>query len=135
MADFQVGKSYSFKTLAPTVLGIALTNQLVKGIVDYTTANQVANIDLVHRTVYPLLPVGTIDNPKQYRYLLLRSDSGATSAIAMEWIDLSTVVEAVSLSIVVTIPIATADDSRKIRDTLTLMGYQNFTIAMNEITG
>lgn len=134
MYNFQIGKTYSFNTLAPSVLGTTLSNQYLKGIVDYTTANTIINVELMHRTIYPLLPTGSVNNPQTYTWLLLRSDNGTTTAIAVEWIDQSTVQEAEKVRLVANIPVADVSDAMKLRDTLTLLGYKNFTIDVEKLT-
>jgi len=86
------------------------------------------------RIVYPLLPSGTEEDPTQYTYLLLESPDKRTEILAYEWIDSNSITTADVMTVSVTIPVATAEDATKIRDTLTLMGYSGFTIKTQAVS-
>ena len=128
MYNFQIGNTYNFNTRAPAVLGSLFKNATILGIVDYNTASTYINIDVMQRTIYPLLPQGTPDNPKKYTYLLIQAESGQKTVLAYQWIDENTIAEVSSATIIVTLPNVNATDAERIRDSLALLGFTGFTI-------
>lgn len=128
MYDFKIGNVYNFNTLVPTLLGTEFKNVSVLGLIDYTTACSIINVDLMHRKIYPLLPPGTVDNPKKYTYLLVMTESGNKTVVAYPWIDASTIVLVDSVTITVTLANRNSTDAAAIRDAITLLGFKDFTI-------
>lgn len=130
MYAFENGTTYTFSTLAPTVLGAQFKNATVSGIVGYEVAKTFNNIDVIHRAVYPLLPSGTVDDATKFTYLILKTESGGITAIAVEWIDESTIVSTKAVTITAVIKNASLSDVTAIRDSLKLMGFSNLTITV-----
>lgn len=128
MYNFVIGNAYTFNTRAPSLLGAIFENATILGIVDYDIATTFRNIDLDHKRIYPLLPSGTVDNPKKFTYLLIRTESGEKTVLAYEWIDVSSITLVDSVTLTVTIPNANSSDATKVRDALALLGMLNFTI-------
>lgn len=128
MYPFNLKSVYSFNTLAPSVLGASFKNAKVLGIIDYDIAATIINVELMHRSIYPLLPQGTPDRPHSYTYLLLLTESNVKTVVAYEWIDPASIELVESVNIVVTIPNVKASDANVIRDSLTLCGFTGFTI-------
>lgn len=129
--DYVVGNVYSFNTLAPSVLGASFKNSKILGIVSYEVACTQINVDLMQRAIYPLLPVGTVDNPKKYTYLMIETESGSTTVLATAWIDQSSVSLVQSVTIHVTVPNVDSSDTIKIRDALRLLGYADFSVTVS----
>lgn len=134
MYTFVPNRRYSFTTLAPSVLGGSRTASKIKAILDYSMAIKQDAVSQKARIVYPLLPSGTEEDPTQYTYLLLESPDKRTEILAYEWIDSNSITTADVMTVSVTIPVATAEDATKIRDTLTLMGYSGFTIKTQAVS-
>lgn len=128
MTNFVVGNNYTFNTLAPAVLGASFINAKVIGIVGYDIAVTMMNIDLKQRAVYPMLPAGTPNDASKYTYLLLQTQSGSKTVIALEWIDQNTIQIVNSVTLEVTIPNANPTDAREVSQMLSLLGYSGFTI-------
>lgn len=128
MENLSVGSVYTFNTLAPALLGAIFKNATLLGIVDYTTACRFINVDLMQRKIYPLLPPGTLDNPKKYQYLLVATESGNNTVVAYQWLDPSTIQQITSVTVVVTLPNRSSSDTVAIRDALALLGFTGFTI-------
>lgn len=132
MYSFQNGTTYTFSTLAPTVLGAQFKNATVVGAnVGYDVAKNFNNIDLIHRAVYPLLPAGTVDDATKFTYVILKTENGSMTAIATEWIDESTIVSTQSVTITVVVRNASVSDATTIRDSLKLMGFTNVTTTVD----
>lgn len=128
MYNFQIDKVYTFNTNSPALLGAQITRATLKGIIDYNIACTFINVDLEHRKIYPTLPLGTVNDPKKFTYLLFKTESGETNVYAYEWIDDSSIVIVDTTTIVVTIPGVSNQDANRIRDALNLIGLTNFTI-------
>lgn len=126
---FSIGSQYNFATLAPSILGAEHNNVTVKAVFDYEVALTFLAPDIKHASIFPLLPSGTIDDPKKYTYVLFKSQSGADFVMALEWIDLNTVVQVVSVTLNVTLNNCKPGDAAVLRDTLLMAGFVNFTIA------
>ena len=67
--NYQIKAIYSFKTKAPSVLGETLRNMKLIAVMDYSMAIESSHPDVLHKTIYPYLPAGTIDDPTVYSYL------------------------------------------------------------------
>lgn len=128
MYNFVIGNVYTFGTRAPSLLGALFENVTILGIVDYNIATTFRNVDLDHKRIYPLLPNGTVDNPKKFTYILVKAESGQTTVLAYEWIDDSTIELVDSVTLTVTIPNVNSADAAKVRDALSLLGFLQFTI-------
>ena len=133
MFNFSIGKYYSFNTLAPAILGATFYRAKLIGLVCYDTANTRINVNLMQRTIYPSLPAGTVDNPANYTYLMLETESGEKTVVAYEWIDESSIEEVVSMTATITVPNIAASDATAIRDLLTLNGFKNIKIALTSV--
>ena len=133
MYNFEIGKVYSFGTLAPALLGAVFDKVTVLGIIDYHIATSFLNVDLYHRRIYPLLPNGTVDNPKKFTYLLVKTESGIQTVLAYEWIEENTIELIDAVTLTVTIPNVSNSDATKVRDALTLLGFLNFTITADQV--
>lgn len=128
ITQLQLYGYYNLNTLVPSILGGIRQNVMLEAIIGYDIAVKYDNVDLKTRTLVPSLPTGTPSDPRKYTYLLLKNSQGVREVLAWEWIDPSSVVLSDVVRIQVTIPIATASDTTKIRDALTMMGFMDFDI-------
>jgi hypothetical protein len=126
--SFELHKTYNFNTLAPSILGTNYKNITVLGILSYDTAIKYFVPETVSVSVYPHLPNGTPSDPKRYTYLLFQTEAGITSIIALEWIDKPTIVVVSYQTINISVLQASAGDTEKIRESLVLLGFTNFTM-------
>lgn len=129
MYNFAIGNVYTFGTRAPALLGALFERVTILGIVDYNIATTFRNVDLDHKRIYPLLPSGTVNNPKKFTYLLVKTESGEPTVLAYEWIDDATIEPVDSVTLTVTIPGVNNSDATKVRDALSLLGFSQFTIS------
>ena len=125
----ELGKSYTFNTLAPAILGTQIKNAKLLSIMDYSTAVAYDNIDLKFRQIYPNLPNGTPDDVSAAFYYRFLSESGERIILADQWIDMTTVESITHINIKVNFTQASLADISRIRDALNALGYRNFVIS------
>lgn len=130
MNPFEIDGVYNFNTLAPAILGADFKRVTVLAILNYKVAASYINIESNHVNIYPYLPVGTVNDPKTYQYVLVKTQSGEDTVLALPWINLETVVQVTTQTISVTLNNVNVDDTIKIRDSLILMGYTDFAITI-----
>lgn len=130
MNSFELNSVYNFNTLAPAILGANFKRVTVLAIVNYAIATTMANIEVNHRNIYPYLPVGTIDDPKTYQYLVIKTETGETTILALPWINLDTVNKLIGQDITIKINNVAPNDAAKIRDALIMLGFNDFNIAV-----
>lgn len=128
--DFEIGKVYTFNVYGASVLGATIyKNMKLISILDYTTAKVVEPIDVSYRAIYPLLPVGTPDQPESCLYYRFTSmDSGESAIFANQWIDTNTVELIENINFQVTIEGASLKDMTRVRNAISQLGFTNFSI-------
>jgi hypothetical protein len=126
--NLDIGKTYTFNTVAPSILGTSIKNAKLVAVLDYQTALSFDNIDLKYRSIYPLLPANTQDTPELNIYYRFQTESGEKIIMADIWIQESTIetIEHVNFQILFTQ--ASMKDIPRIKDALNAMGYLNFQI-------
>lgn len=130
MYFFEIGKIYSFNTMAPSVLGVRVTNATLEGIVDYRQACTMVNVDLLQRQVYPMLPHGTPNNTQKYIYYVFRTENGSRQVLASQWIEESTIQVVENITITITVPNASLSDVSRIQNAMNVMGFRGYTITV-----
>lgn len=131
MNPFEIDNVYNFNTVAPAILGADFKRATVLAILNYTIASTYINIETNHVNIFPYLPEGTVNDPKTYKYLLIKTETGENTVLALPWINLDTVVKVTGQTLTIKINDITGDDSTKIRDSLILMGFNSFTMSIN----
>lgn len=128
MYNFELNKTYSFNTQAPSILGASIDNAMLLATFGYETAKSYENIDLKYRNIYPLLPIGTPDSPESAIYYLFKSQSGEHIVIANLWIQESTITVVDNITFQVTFNNVGLNDITIVRDALNSLGYTQYTI-------
>lgn len=123
---FKIGSTYNIPTRAPAILGATYKQVVLKGIVDYESAIAISNIELLHRQIYPILPIGTPDNPRQYNWYHFKTTNGTSFVLAHVWIDIDNVDEIINKVGIFTVPSITDADAVRILNQLRAMGYAAF---------
>jgi hypothetical protein len=129
MVPFKIGSIYTFNTLAPTVLESVMRNVRILSIMSYDLANSYINVDIMQKSIYPLLPSGTPSNPRDYVYILFETEAKIKTVLAIDWIDINSIQEVTTVTINIRVDRAAIEDIPKIRDTLKLMGFTNLNIS------
>lgn len=86
------GEIVSFTVYPSTIIGTKYKDVKVLSILDYTTAKAFADVDALHRNVYPTLPNTVPNNPSQYYYARLEFVNGTTDIVGLPWIEAGSVV-------------------------------------------
>jgi hypothetical protein len=81
--------------------------------------------------VYPSLPVGTPNDPKQYNYIKITTTAGVSVVLGIPWINDSTVVLTETNTIVATITNVSQADIARINSCLVANGYNAFTLSIS----
>ena len=120
---FALGRTYNVPTFAPAILGATLKHVVLKGILDYDSALAIANIELLQRQVYPVLPVGVPDNPRHYTWYHFKTVNNVSVILADPWIDKANVQTVVSKVATITVPNIIDSDLVRIMEEIRAMGY------------
>lgn len=128
MLNLAIGKTYSFNTAAPSILGTIIKNAKLLAIFDYSTATTLDNVDLKFRAIYPLLPAGTPDSAESCIYYFFKSESGEKVVFADQWIVESTVEIIEHINFQVTFTDTSIGDISRVRDAINALGYTNYSI-------
>lgn len=125
---FELQKKYNFNTLAPAILGNNFKNAIVQAIVGYSIAKQFISPETQNVNVYPALPPGVVADPKKYTYVVFLMESGIERVFALEWIDISSIVEVSSQTLTIQIANTSAGDAERVRQALLLLQLTSFTV-------
>lgn len=126
--NLTLGTTYTFNTLAPSILGAIIENAKLISVMDYESAKHFDTIDLKYRSIYPLLPAGTPDQPESTIYYRFVSESNEPIIIAESWIDESSMVSVDFVNIQIIIQQTNLSEVTRIRNALNALGYSNYTI-------
>lgn len=121
MTAFTINKSYNFSVYANSVLGTNYRNVKLASILDYHTAMKFANIELLHRQIYPYLPPNTLQDQTKYTYYLFKTDT-KDIVLADVWINANSVEETEGLNYTLQLNNITSAQLAIIRDQLRLLG-------------
>ncbi len=128
MGDFTVGNTYSFTTLAPGVLGASYTNAKVIGIVNYSVAVSITNVDYLQKVVYPLLPAGSPSNYEDYNYIIFSTSNNSKLVLAEAWINQNSINLVTGTQIDISIFNTSLSQVSALQKQLSAMGFNDFTI-------
>jgi hypothetical protein len=135
--NYQLGQVLSFDTYAAQVLGNNFQGATVLGLLDPQSANQVIDIVGSHANVYPILQQAGIvlpNDPTQYNYVKLRTQSGKITALGMPWINESTITATTSQVITATISCVTSTDVQGVQNALISNGYTSINVVISPLT-
>lgn len=123
--NLEVLRTYSFDVHTAPVTGNNFKNVTLLGIVDYETAGQYIDVVAQHRACYPFLPSGLVDDYTLYRYLKIKTQSGAITCLAYEWVRADTIVESQAKTAIIKLANVSPDQQTAIRNALVLNGFPN----------
>lgn len=126
MATLAINKHFNFSVYANSILGTSYRNAKLVSILDYNIALGFANIELLHRQIYPYLPPNTLSDLTKYTYYLFNYN-GKNVVLADVWIIVSSVEETEGLNYTLQLNNITSVQLSTIRDQLRLLGI-NFII-------
>ena len=121
MTTLQINHYYELSVYVNSVLGKSYKSVKLVSILDYNTALKFANVDLLHRQIYPYLPVGTSTDNKKYTYYLFDMN-GKQVVIAGEWMIPSSITEVVGVNYTLQLNGISPAQLSVVRDQLRLLG-------------
>ncbi|WP_233875053.1 phage DNA polymerase-associated SH3 family protein [Paraburkholderia adhaesiva] len=130
--DYQIGQVLTFDVYPAPVLGNNFQNVTVQGILNQESANQVVDTVGLHIKVWPWLePQGTPNDPSQYNYIKIKTQSGSVTALGMPWINESTIQAITSQTITALISNVTASDIQGVQNALISNGYTAIDVSIS----
>ena len=127
---FELKKVYNFDIYPAILLGNDFQNVTIMAVMDFESANQLADLSARHVNVYPHLPPGTPDDPSMYDYVKVKMPSGENTILGIPWINLDTLTLVQSLTIVATIDGVSGADVERVRVALVQNGYNNIDVKL-----
>lgn len=109
------GKVVSFEVYPVSILGDNFKTVKILSIVDYDTARLLFDPSTTAISVYPSLPTGTPKDYKKYKYLKLQHPNGAIECVALEWINLDTVIYHTDVMVTVKLKLDNIETIDKLR--------------------
>lgn len=129
LIPFEIGKKYTFNTLAPSVLGSVYTKVKCIAILDFNAALMFDNIEAKQRMVYPFIANSNIlDRPEKYTFIVFETTEKTKAVLALEWVDLNSIKETEGVDINIKLFNVTPSDTVLMRQTLVSLGYTQFII-------
>lgn len=129
---FDLKSVYNFDVYPVTLLGSNWQNVTVMSLMDYATVmNSGFDAPAMHAQVFSYLPSGTPNDPSQYDYVKLKTAAGAITYLGIAWINLASVVQVDSVTIVVTIGNVTSASTSLVRQALVQNGFNNLSMTVN----
>jgi hypothetical protein len=114
----------SFDLYPSALLGTGYKNAKVLAIVDAESCKYFGvDPQAAHVAVYPTLPAGTPNSPRQYPWLKLQLQSGNITAVGLPWIVDSSFEVVASTSMRFTVPNVAPGHQQRILDALSAIGY------------
>lgn len=123
--DFELGKRYSFTTIAPTVLQESYTNVKVVGTVSMEGALKYADVITIHSNVLSATANTSLPSvPNGLIYILFtKENSNTILPLALDYIN-SDVTAVTDMKLTITIDSLNRNDITLIRNTLDALGYK-----------
>ncbi len=128
MYNFRLKQTYSFNVFPVPILGNSFSNVTVVAIMDQEQANKEIDTNALHTQIYPYLPANSGIRPDSFDYVKIKFPSGATTILAVPWIDEASVVETTNTVFDVKITGVVPADVDRLRNALLQNGFNDFTI-------
>lgn len=122
--NLKPGLTYSFDVYAPQILGSDFQNVLLLDVLSYRTASLLRDVEAKHAELGTAGKApNTPNNPANYGYVQVLTQSGNTVVLGQPWIREESIVSVSSDIIDVTVSNVTAADMPFIRQCLAANGY------------
>ncbi len=126
---FDIGKRYTFNTLAPAMLGTVIENAKLVSIMDYENIVKQENfIKNTYANILPLLANGTPTDPRSSIYYIFETLSGDRKVLSQYWVDEGTIEEIQLINFKVTVTDSSLGKMTTVRNLLNSAGITNFNI-------
>lgn len=133
LRQLEVSKTYSVDTWSPEVLGSRLINVKCLAVLSSKDAIS-AGLDIYayHERMRPHLPAGYNNNPSTMIYVKVQSMDGKETILAMDWLNLETLVETNPKRALIEVNGVSVNDVEVIRRSLVIQGYSDISITLTE---
>ena len=129
--ELRIGKTYTFNTVAPGILGVKNERVKLKSVMDFQSALAYERVDIKHRQVQPYMPSGSSVNPEDYIYFLFETEAKGTIVVSSGWIDFNSITEVSTVKAEILIQVENISDIDHLRDLLNAAGHTGkFTITI-----
>lgn len=126
---FDLNKTYTFNTLAPSILGASVKNAKLISIVDYDSVIKHNNfVDNTYANILSVLPIGTPTDPKASIYYVFKTEANTELALSQYWVDIESIQVVDFINFKVTITDASMGDMQTVRNLLLSAEISNFSI-------
>ena len=125
------GKYYTFRTIAPGVLGAEYNNVKLASVLDYTDALKKRNVIQIQAAVYPYITDTTV-KIEDYSFYVFRGDSGEDIVLAGPWIDPSSVVETTTQNATIVITDTDNNSVNTLKSLMNALGMQ-YTVTIENV--
>lgn len=122
----KLNRRYTFSTVAPTMLGAEYKNVKVKALLDSNEAIKHRDITTLHNNMKAIVP--TLPQLNDCTFVLFETTNNEKLLLALEYIDIYSIVEVATTNIRVDIPNSDSDTISLIRNRLLELGITNFNI-------
>lgn len=123
-ADFQLDTVISFNLYPAAILGASVSRVKVTDILSYDTARMYVNdLQAIHASIFPYLPVGTPNDPTKYKYIKVVLPDGTAYAYGIPWIVDNSVSVYSGTSMQLTIDDVSPEDQSEILAILSAAGF------------
>jgi len=124
---FEIGKRYSFTTIAPVTLGAVYSNVKATANLTFDLAIKFADIISIRNKIKQETDINLLD-PRDVLYTMFETVDKKTIVLANDWINTSSITLIDSIVANIRIENITTEDIINIRNMLEAMGYKNFDI-------
>ena len=130
---FELNKVYSSNTLSPVFLGNRVDRAKARIIgCSANMARKFASIDHMWRSIYPTLPIGTVNDVERAIWYVLEGQNGSEIVLCDKWIDQDSIVLIDHVQITVSFPTASMGDADIIRNALNAAGLKDYAISVSD---
>lgn len=93
ITDVNIGQRFSFQVYPTAIIGNTFTDVIMEGIISADVARAYGiDVDSLHANVYPTLPAGVPNDPRQYSWVMVRQANGERTVLGVPWIRQETIV-------------------------------------------
>lgn len=121
-------KTYNFRTLAPSILGVGYRNAKLTAIVDYEEAIRRDTVDHRFKTIFPVLDPKPVNDPTIYNYYVFSTEQGSSVVLCEAWIDQASIVEVTGENYRISIRNTDSTTINKVRAALVALKVSDFEI-------
>ena len=126
MDGVNIGDTISFSVLSnvSAVITTKFDSVKVVALLDADSAKALIEPFTLHRNIFPLLEDGTcVDDPYAYYYLKVKLTNGKYAAVAIPWIDLTTIENSASTTATLTVSNISVSDLTRLKDHIAAGGW------------